>query len=91
LKQVSFADVEKVAVGLKGMDGDEDDTDEASDVAEATKTALTKVQPEREHRPFTAHHDIPATDAHGMACAVCSTACLSSFLNRLFCCAVSWR
>ena len=37
-KVVSFADGEKVAVGLNGMDGH--DTDEASDVTDGAKPAL---------------------------------------------------
>ena len=47
-KAVSFADGEKVAVRLKGMDGYEEDTDEASDIAEATNSGtavVTKVRP----------------------------------------------
>ena len=39
-KTVAFADGEKVAVKLKGMDGEEDDTDEASDVIENVKLAV---------------------------------------------------
>ena len=39
-KLVELADGEKVAVTLKGMDGDEEDTDEASDVIENVKLAV---------------------------------------------------
>ncbi len=41
-KVVALADGEKVAVTLKGMEGESEDTDEASDVIENVKLAVAK-------------------------------------------------
>ena len=47
-KVVELADGEKVAVTLKGMEGESEDTDEASDVIENVKLAVAK-QARRPH------------------------------------------